>query len=214
MKSVWEALRPGPESGILVCDFDGTMTEAGSSMHAVSRILGPESEFTRAREELYQKYKWVLSSEGGKNQCKAAAEEWWTGQMELYVRFGIEKEYLMEAARTLTPREECVELLHRCAENSIPVWIVSAGIANVIEYWLDGQGLESAEFHILANRIFYDGERPSGYSTIITIWNKAGIFFREAGDISGRKLIFLGNHPADVGWRTENSENFLIGNRE
>lgn len=210
MRAVWEALRSGPEQGILVCDFDGTLTESGSSMHAVSKILGTEADFTRARDGLYQKYGWLLSADEGKSCYENTAEKWWKEQMELYVRFGITRELLLKASRTLPPREKCVELLRRCLEYKVPVWIVSAGIANVIEYWLDGQGFEKKAFHILANRIFYDGEQPSGFGSVITMWNKPKVFFRESDIDLGRKLVFLGNHPGDVKWRTEKSESFLI----
>lgn len=180
-------------------------------MHAVAKILGPEAEFTQARDGLYQKYGWTLSAEEEGKTYEEAAEKWWTEQMKLYVRFGIEKSLLLEASRRLPPRKACVELLGKCLEHRIPVWIVSAGIANVIEYWLADRNLRSEEFHILANRLFYHGKKPSGYSEIVTIWNKSEAFFREAGADLEQKLIFLGNHPKDVGWRTENSESFLLG---
>lgn len=208
MKKVWESLEA--EKSILVCDFDGTLTVSGSSMHAAAKILGAESEYAQERDLLYQRYGWVRLGQGDGEACKKAAAVWWKEQMELYVRHEIGRETLLRASLTLPPREECVDLLHRCLENDIPVWIVSAGLGNVIENWLEWQGMGDGAIHVLANRILYRNDKPAGYGPVITIWNKAEVFLRCVGRNPERKMVFLGDRKEDVGWREEHSESFLL----
>lgn len=208
MKKVWEALKA--EKSMLVCDFDGTLTTSGSSMHAVAGILGAGSAYTQARDLLYQQYGWIRSAEGEQEICKKAAMIWWKKQMNLYIQHGISRETVLRASLTLPPREKCVELLYRCMENEIPVWIVSAGLANVIENWLEWQGIGGGGIHVLANKIVYRDDKPMGYTPVMTIWNKAEIFFRCVENDRRQKMVFLGDRKEDVGWREEYSESFLL----
>lgn len=208
MKKVWESLKA--EKSMLVCDFDGTLTVSGSSMHAAAKILGAESPYTQARDLLYQQFGWVRSADGDQEIRKNAAMVWWKKQMNLYVQYGISRGTLLRASLTLPPREDCVELLRLCIKNEIPVWIVSAGIANVIEYWLEWQEIEGETIHVLANRILYRGDKPMGYTPVMTIWNKEEMFFRYAENDCGQKMVFLGDRKEDVGWRKEHSESFLL----
>ncbi|MBS6397996.1 MAG: haloacid dehalogenase-like hydrolase [Clostridiales bacterium] len=211
MKKVWEALEKGP--GMLICDFDGTLTMGGSSMHAAVHILGPESAYSKEREALYERYGWVKQVSPGKERDRKTAQTgriWWEEQMKLYIRHCVRQETLEAAAETLVPRPEAVKLVQRCLAADIPVWIVSAGVTNVIVCWLKRQGLADERIRILANRIRYEDGIPAGYEEAVTAWNKAERFFSLAGDQKGRKLVFLGDNVMDLCWRMEDSESFLI----
>src|SRR5699024_3017615 len=106
------------------------------------------------------------------SSLKKQAELWWEKQLELYVTEQVSEEILARAAALLEPRTEILELLRFCLEKEIPVWIVSAGLENVIRFWLGQQEIPDEKIRILANRIRYGEEKPAGQVPVITAWNK------------------------------------------
>lgn len=201
-------------SGVLVTDFDGTLTVSGSSLHAAVHVLGADSGLARGRDALYCSMGREILDAGSaaavSEELKARAERWWKKQMELYVEQQIPEKVLEEAAILLKPREEAAELLRYCAGKDLPVWIVSAGLENVIRFWLRRQRISGEEIHVLANRILYRGGKPVGYAETVTSWNKRERFFQRAGTYADQYLVFLGDREADLGWRAERAEGFLI----
>ena len=83
--------------------------------------------------------------------------------MELYVREEIREETLRKAAQLLPPRIETLELLKLCSEEDLPVWIVSAGLGNVIRFWLEIQGISHKGIRVLANELYYAENLPGAY---------------------------------------------------
>ena len=79
--------------GMLVTDFDGTLTLFGSSLHGAVHVLGETSGLAAGRDRLFQKMGREILHAAKKGQEKATlnkrAENWWKEQMELYVREGI-----------------------------------------------------------------------------------------------------------------------------
>ena len=90
------------------------------------------------------------------------------------------------------------------------VWIVSAGLGNVIRFWLEAQGIWETGIQVLANELYYAGENPVGYGEILTIWNKRDKFFAVAAPEEEQKLFFLGDKREDLRWRKNNEESYLI----
>ena len=193
--------------GALVTDFDGTLTLSGSSLHAAVKVLGPDSGLARGRDLLYHTLGKPLFEEALKgnvnSSLKKQAELWWEKQLELYVTEQVSEEILARAAALLEPRTEILELLRFCLEKEIPVWIVSAGLENVIRFWLGQQEIPDEKIRILANR-------PAGQVPVITAWNKKERFFQQAGRSADRYLVFLGDQKEDLYWREENAESFLL----
>ena len=200
--------------GALVTDFDGTLTLSGSSLHAAVKVLGPDSGLARGRDLLYHTLGKPLFEEALKGNVNSAlkkqAELWWEKQLELYVTEQVPEEILARAAALLAPRPESLDLLRLCLEKEIPVWIVSAGLENVIRFWLGQQEIPDEKIRILANRIRYREEKPAGQGPVITAWNKKERFFQRAGRSADRYLVFLGDQKEDLYWREENAESFLL----
>lgn len=111
-------------SGVLVTDFDGTLTVSGSSLHAAVHVLGADSGLARGRDALYCSMGREILDAGSaaavSEELKARAERWWKKQMELYVELQIPEKVLEEAAILLKPREEAAELLRYCAGKDLP----------------------------------------------------------------------------------------------
>ena len=141
---------------------------------------------------------------------KKQAERWWEKQLELYVTEQVPEKILARAAALLEPRAESLGLLRFCLEKEIPVWIVSAGLENVIRFWLGQQEIPDEKIRILANWIRYREEKPAGQVPVITAWNKKERFFQQAGRSADRYLVFLGDQKEDLYWREENAESFLL----
>ena len=89
-------------SGVLVTDFDGTLTVSGSSLHAAVHVLGADSGLARGRDALYCSMGREILDAGSaaavSEELKARAERWWKKQMELYVELQIPEKVLEEAA--------------------------------------------------------------------------------------------------------------------
>ena len=204
--------------GILVTDFDGTLTLSGSSLHGAVHVLGKASGLAAGRDRLFQKMgREILEAAGDlqrkeeeKKELYKKAEVWWQKQMELYVREKISEEILKKTAELLPPRREALELLEFCRRESLPVWIVSAGLGNVIRFWLEAQGITENGVRVLANELYYRGKNPAGYGEIVTIWNKKDKFFAAAAPEEERKLFFLGDKKEDLRWRKNNEESYGI----
>lgn len=200
--------------GVLVTDFDGTLTLSGSSLHAAVKVLGPDSGLARGRDLLYHTLGKPLFEEALKGNVNSAlkkqAERWWEKQLELYVTEQVPEKILARAAALLEPRAESLGLLRFCLEKEIPVWIVSAGLENVIRFWLGQQEIPDEKIRILANWIRYREEKPAGQGPVITAWNKKERFFQQAGRSADRYLVFLGDQKEDLYWREENAESFLL----
>ena len=200
--------------GMLVTDFDRTLTLSGSSLHGAVHVLGENSGLAVGRDRLFQKMGREVLRAAKRGQEKEAlnkrAEDWWKEQMELYVREGIGQEVLKKAAELLSPRREALELLEFCRKETLPVWIVSAGLGNVIRFWLEAQGIWETGIQVLANELYYAGENPVGYGEILTIWNKRDKFFAVTAPEEEQKLFFLGDKREDLRWRKNNEESYLI----
>lgn len=204
--------------GILVTDFDGTLTLSGSSLHGAVYVLGKTSGLAMGKDRVFQTLgKDVLSqAEKGKETetFKKMAEDWWREQMDLYVREEIGEEILRKTAQLLPPRMEILEILKFCAEENLPVWIVSAGLGNVIRFWLEIRGISHKGIRVLANELYYAENLPGAYGEIITPWNKRERFFEAADSPEDQKLIFLGDKREDLRWRENNEDSYLVRGEE
>ena len=204
--------------GILVTDFDRTLTLSGSSLHGAVHVLGEDSGLAMGKDKIFQTLGKSVLSQAKKGQetetFRKMAEDWWREQMELYVREGSSEETLRKAAQLLPPRMETLELLKLCSEEDLPVWIVSAGLGNVIRFWLEIRGFSHKGIRVLANELYYAENLPGAYGEIITPWNKKERFFETADPAEDQKLIFLGDKREDLRWRKNNEDSYLVRGEE
>lgn len=206
--TVQEAL--ARKDSVLITDFDGTLTTSGSSMHTAVKVLGEDSTFAAARDSLYRTYGWVLAEKRDTKKRQDAARKWWEAQMELCVRERILQSVWTETAKRLPAREEGRAILQFCRQRGIPVFIVSSGMGNVIDAWLEEQGLASENVVVFANRVFYENGYPTGYAPVVTIENKAKEFFKHTVIDSKRQIVQLGDRADDLAWRAEDTVNYLV----
>ena len=95
--------------GMLVTDFDGTLTLFGSSLHGAVHVLGENSGLAVGRDRLFQRMGRGVLRAAKRGQEKEAlnkrAEDWWKEQMELYVREGIGEEILKKGGKAAASQE-------------------------------------------------------------------------------------------------------------
>lgn len=140
-------------------DFDKTITAAKScdSWDASGNILG--EEFRKKSYELHKKYgpielDYTISFEEKKN----AMEEWYYESFKSYYTYGLTKEKLKESINNsnLIFRSGAKEFLYNMYKNNIPVIILSAGIGNVIEQFLQKNNCYYNNMNIISNFISFD----------------------------------------------------------
>lgn len=140
-------------------DFDKTITAKDScdSWDASGRKLG--EEFKSKLNALYEIYAPIeLDYTIGFEKKNKAMEEWYGRCMNLYYENHLTKQKLEESIEisNLFFRKGAEELLKELHENSIPVVILSAGIGNVIEKFLQKNNCLYDNMNIISNFIKFD----------------------------------------------------------
>ena len=191
----------GDREIVAVCDFDGTITTADSdvTMNAMAKALGYDSEFARGRDQLYRKYRPAL--EQATDEERASLErKWWNDQMALFLHHHIPSASYTDALKSLDfrLRPEAAELLRYCEENDIPVYIVSAGLGNLIIPILAWSGCLSPNLRVLANFVRYDGEKAVSYTAPVTPANKALHLQMELAAFDNYFAVVYGNTEEDL----------------
>jgi len=86
--------------------------------------------------------------------------EWWNHATEVFLaeKFTAEKfkEMVVEANGRVFLRDGCDELFEQCAKFEVPLLIFSAGVGNVIDELVNLKNLNTAQMHVIANRLVFD----------------------------------------------------------
>eukprot|EP00614_Pseudopedinella_elastica_P023268 CAMPEP_0172628620 /NCGR_PEP_ID=MMETSP1068-20121228/162908_1 /TAXON_ID=35684 /ORGANISM="Pseudopedinella elastica, Strain CCMP716" /LENGTH=335 /DNA_ID=CAMNT_0013438891 /DNA_START=70 /DNA_END=1080 /DNA_ORIENTATION=- len=198
----------------LITDFDHTLTSHEShECHDVLRatdLMPPE--FRREMTTLLDFSKPMTLS----------ADEWWGRANDLMIHHGMSASLVepIVARASFVPRPGLAELLELCEKQETPVLIVSAGIADLIEAFLEQSfgARPGPLLRVSANRMVFSGtgDHPSGDRPVVG-WAPAGgpchshnknlTFSRErsffdaacmpaAGPV--RHALVLGDRPYDV----------------
>lgn len=154
-----EKIKLDRENYYIVTDFDRTITSNLSvdSWDASGNILG--QEFKNRVNELYLKYRPIEESYNiPEKEKEKAMIEWYTKCMDLYFEYGLTKEKLEKsiAISNIIFREGAKEFIQEAHKNNMPVIILSAGIGNVIEYFLKENNCYFENMYIISNFIEFD----------------------------------------------------------
>ncbi len=140
-------------------DFDKTITSAKScdSWDASGNILG--EGFKNKSHELKRIYgpielDYIMSFE----EKNRAMEEWYYESLKSYYTYGLTKEKLKKSINNsnLIFRAGAKEFLFNMYKNNIPVIILSAGIGNVIEQFLQNNNCYYNNMNVISNFIPFD----------------------------------------------------------
>ena len=112
----------------------------------------------RERDELFREYyPYEIDPHIDPVQRDVYMTEWWERSMLLHERYHLQRSHLdqIDYSRVVV-REGWGEFLGYCHEQSIPVYIVSAGITQVIERVLIHHGLYYDNITIISNTLEFD----------------------------------------------------------
>lgn len=160
-KEKLEKIKLTKDNFYVAIDFDKTITatESSDSWDASGNILG--EKFKKKSYELYQKYGPIeLEYNISFEEKNKAMEEWYYGCMELYYEYHLTEENLKKSINSsnIIFRVGAKEFLYDMHKNNIPVIILSAGIGNVIEQFLQKSGCYYDNIYIISNFIPFNKE--------------------------------------------------------
>lgn len=191
----------GSREVVAVCDFDGTITteESNVTMNAMAKAMGYDSAFSKERDELYRLYGPAVECASDEERL-SLERKWWNAQMALFLKYQIAPESYTDALKSLDfqLRPEAVELLRYCEEHDVPVFIVSAGLGNLIIPILAWSGCLSPNLRVIANFVRYDGQKAVSYTAPVTPVNKKAHLQMELSPFENYLAVVYGNTEEDL----------------
>lgn len=196
------------ENVYVIADFDRTLTNEGSK---TSWSILPESElvpleYKEERIVLYEKYRPIeLDEKMNFTKRNRLVKEWYTKNIELFVKYKITKEIVEITASNPEIMEfrngakDFIKFLH---DNNIPLIIISAGIGNFIECFLEHNDCYYEDVYASTNKIVFEDNVAIGIgSDVIHSFNKNEVSLPD--NIKERvgkrnKVILLGDQISDL----------------
>ncbi len=204
----------------VVADFDWTLTDERSktswSILANSDLV--PKEYIIERQNLYNYYRPIEISETIDYSYKyQMIEEWFKKHVELIVKYKICKQVFEEAATNLKIMEfrpyarEFIEFLH---DNNVPFIIISAGIGNFIENFIEHNNCNFDNIYICSNKIIFKDNIAVGIEgSIIHSYNKKEVSLPNdiLDKIKNRNnVILLGDQVSDLNMVDRNNHKSVI----
>ena len=191
----------------VVADFDQTITEGSSNstwgVMANAGELG--EEYTRKRTELYKHYRPIEIDVAISDEEKSKyMDEWWKAHINLFYEYGLREENIKKSLKNsgLKYRVGAKKFLIKMYELKIPVIIVSAGIGNIIEEFLNLENDYYENISIVSNFIdFKDGTISGLKGDTIHALNKNIVKLDEHSKMkleNRKNILLLGDGIADL----------------
>lgn len=165
------------DNTFIVLDFDGTITDFNSadSWKACGEKLG--KEFNNKMNDYYNYYAPIeIDYTISKSEKEKYMVEWYSKCMQLYEKHNLTKLKLEESVleSKIKFRKGAKDFLKKMNEWNIPVIILSAGIGNVIEIFLNNNELYLKNMYIVSNFIEFNenGEMKKFDGDMIHTMNK------------------------------------------
>lgn len=159
-------------------DFDKTITNEDSFDSWDASGYALSKEFKEESYKIYQKYAPIeLQYDISYKEKNKAMEEWYSASMELYYKYNLTEEKLIESVNKskLEFRDGAREFLEDMHKQNIPIIILSAGIGNVIKQFLENNNCYYDNIKIISNFISFDqnGKMEKYKNPIIHTLNKS-----------------------------------------
>lgn len=146
----------------VVTDFDKTLTSERSknSWAVLSDNKKIPYGFVKDREKLYNKYRPIEQNENmDYNQKSEIINEWFKECIELFPKYKIHQNLFDEASKNsklMTLRVGAKKFMRFLSDKSIPLIIISAGIGNFIECFLEKNNCLYDNSYIFSNKIIFN----------------------------------------------------------
>ena len=204
----------------VVADFDKTIT-GGSSMTSWSILANSDlvpNEYVSDRQVLYDKYRPIeIDTTLDKDYVNKEMYTWFKSHAELFVKYRMTEEVFNKAAidkRKMEFRPHAEEFLKYLYEHNIPLIIISAGIGNFIEKFLETHNCYYDNIYVSSNIIeFKDGIACGVKNNIIHSFNKNEVSLPEniKDKVKNKKrVILLGDQLSDLNMVDYNNHDKVI----
>lgn len=168
-----------PKDAYILTDFDRTLTQGSSltSWNVLSQSKDVPKEYIEERNALYDIYRPIEIDETiDPLERSLKMHEWWHRHIELFQKYHLKESVIASAAtdiHIMAFRTGAKEFLEYTYQHNIPVIIISAGIGNFIQTFLEKNHVLYPNIHIVSNFIlFTDGIASGVADTIIHSLNK------------------------------------------
>ena len=191
----------------VVADFDKTLTEgtSNSTWGVLANANQVGAEYKERRTALYNKYRPIEIDQTISDEEKSMAmTEWWQAHINLFYEYGLKEQAIKDAIAdgNLKYREGAKDFMRKMYELNVPVIIISAGIGNVIEEFLNSENDYYSNIKIVSNFIeFENGTIKSIKGETIHALNKNIVSLDEESKklLENRKnILLLGDGLADL----------------
>lgn len=152
----------------VICDFDRTLTTSDSS---TSWSVIPSSDLVdpylkKESNLIFNHYRPIeLDKDISKENKAYNMKRWALEQINLYSRYNVTKELLykiLDSNNNMILRDGLDMFLYGLKKKGIRIYIVSAGIYDVINYTLDKNNLLLDNIQIISNHLVYNNNVISG----------------------------------------------------
>jgi len=168
----------------VIADFDKTLTKAfdngkkvGSAIAQIRNNNYLSEEYTKQSFALFDKYHPIeIDSTLCMEEKILLMEEWWSKHLKLIVASGMKKDILVDIIKKdyLPAREGFEKFMKFFESKEVPVLILSAGLGDVIDGFLEKKKLLSENVHVISNYFDFDENGlAKGYKgSIVHVFNK------------------------------------------
>ena len=158
--------RMGIEQLCVVSDWDRTLTKARTedgqdatsySVIAHGAYLG--EAYRVEMDRLYARYRPIETSQEISHRKKQKAmRDWWMAALEMMQQYGLTDEIIEDIAirNFMRLRDGAIDFFNILADRDIPLFILSAGIGNVISKFLKVRSLHTSNVTITANKLIFN----------------------------------------------------------
>ena len=192
----------------VVADFDRTITDGNSksSWSILSESSLVSKSYITERLELYNKYRPIEINEHMDFDLRMnLIKEWYQKHIGLFIKYNLSEEIFKDAATNLRimsfrlGAKEFIKFLH---DNNIPLIIISAGIGNFIETFLEKNDCYFDNVYVSSNKILFKNGIATGVGeNIIHSLNKNEVSLPDdiKEKIKGREnVLLLGDQVSDL----------------
>jgi len=176
-------LKSGGASALhVITDFDRTITKEVIEGQKVSLSYHPlyecfkKEDYKKKLKDLFDYYHpFEFDHELTIEEKSKLMEEWWDKYFKLVEEYGITEDALYNEAikidRSFRPGVK--EFFRILEESEVPVLIFSAGVGNLIRFYLKEERISEKNIHILSNNLNFTDGKMTGYTKpLIHSFNK------------------------------------------
>ena len=206
IKRVQEATEPL----CVVADWDRTLTkartEAGEDTTSYLAIVHGnylDVGYRKEMDRLYRKYRPIeVSQTASAKGRKDAMHNWWSAAFALMRTYGLTKAMIDDIAQRdlMRLRDGAADFFAMLLKRDIPVWILSAGIGNVIDGFLRARDLLTSNVRVVSNTLMFEktGMVNGFVEPVIHSLNKCVETHGVGVETQGRCYLLLGDTLEDA----------------